>query len=127
MLGEAMICYSRASRRIAELEREREIFALAGEDRLHPFVYAKRLAEIDREIEFCQAEIDSWGAAIEEVAAGEAEEMEQGYDEPDSFAETFEWLCRVDGVEPDIADELDDVKTIEQLMLEDLRVRALEI
>lgn len=126
MWGEAMMSIESASRRINELEREREIFALAGEDSLHPFVYRKRLKEIDMELAACQADIDEWGAAIDEMIASEAGEWDADEDEgdgegPEPFGQIFQSLCEIDGI--DAAAQLDAVKTAEQLMLDDLHAR----
>lgn len=123
MLGEAMAFCDSACRRIAELENEREIFALAGEESLHPFVYERRLLQIDEELERWREDLQAWGAAVWEMAASEAEEEElsAGASEADSFEETFGELCRIDGI--DAAEQLDGVRTAGQLMLDDLRAR----
>lgn len=123
MIGEAMVCCDSVGRRIAELESEREILVLAGEESLHPFVYEWRLRAIDEELERCRDDMDAWGAAIDEMAAWEAAEADsltEG-EEPDPFEETFDELCRIDGID---ARELPgSVRTAEELMLADLRAR----
>ena len=101
MIGEAWVATQYAERRLRELRDEREMFALWGEDALHPFVYRKKLDEYDALIESYESDLMYWDSAYREIIESEADEEESWLaPAPDPFLAEFEELCRIDGVTP---------------------------
>lgn len=100
MIGEAWVATHYAQKQLARLRSERELFVLWGEDALHPFVFNKKLKEIDAKIELYEDELSEWSGFYADLIESETCEACEDEDASESFQEIFNDLCQIDGIHP---------------------------
>lgn len=99
MLGEAWNELHNAKSRLVELKDQLETFRLWGEENLHPFLFEKRLKEIEDEIARCENEVEQWEDIQQELIDSEVKDSEEPSDEEiDSFRPVFDELCQIPGI-----------------------------
>lgn len=117
MIGEAWAAIAHIRPRLQMLRDEREIFRLANDETMHPFIFDKKMREFDRLIAAYEEEIADWEEVFDDLCNSEMEELEEYYGEdPDPFQETFDQLCEIDGINPE--ERFDRIITIAHLKRE---------
>ena len=117
MIGEAWAAIAHIRPRLQMLRDEREIFRLANDETMHPFIFDKKMREFDRLIAAYEEEIADWEGVFDDLCNSEMEELEEYYGEdPDPFQETFDQLCEIDGINPE--ERFDRIITIAHLKRE---------
>lgn len=104
MLGEAWVAVHTAQQKLRELREQREMFALRGEDSLHPFVFEKKLRELDQLIARYEDDLYYWTSQYDELLSAEAadcgdDDRPADGEPPEDFDSIFRDLSRIEGVQ----------------------------
>lgn len=114
MLGEAWAAMAHLQKQLQELYEQREMFCLANDDSMHPFVFEKKMKYFDDLIARTEEELGMWEDTYCGLLQDEADELID-CDEADSdpFDDIFDELCIVDGVSAQ--EEIDDIISTDDL------------
>lgn len=114
MLGEAWAAMAHLQRQLQELYEQREMFRLANDESLHPFVFEKKMKYYDDLIARTESELGMWQDTYCGLLHDEAEDFADSYEpDTDAFDDIFDELCIVDGVSAQ--EELDGIMSSEDL------------